>query len=112
MKAHIIQDGVVVNTIEVDSLDFMPNLVEATDGSIGWTYTNGVFTAPADTTTDAEKASNARVRRNSLLSNSDWTQAADSPVDTTAWATYRQALRDVPSQGGFPNTITWPSEPE
>ena len=95
MKAHIIQNGVVENTIEVDSLDFMPNLVEATDGSIGWTYANGVFTAPADTITDAEKASNARVRRDSLLSNSDWTQAADSPVDTTAWATYRQALRDV-----------------
>lgn len=48
MKAHIIENGVVVNTILVDSLDFMPNLVEATDGGIGWTYANGVFTAPPE----------------------------------------------------------------
>lgn len=43
MRAHIIENGVVVNTIEVDSLDFMPNLVEATSGSIGWSYVNGQF---------------------------------------------------------------------
>ena len=48
MKAHIIENGVVVNTILVDSLDFMPNLVEATEGSIGWTYADGVFTAPPE----------------------------------------------------------------
>jgi len=47
MKAHHIENGVVVNTIEVESLDFMPNLVEAIEGSIGWSYANGVFTAPA-----------------------------------------------------------------
>lgn len=46
MRAHIITDGKVSNTIIVDSLDFMPNLVEATEGGIGWTYANGVFTAP------------------------------------------------------------------
>jgi hypothetical protein len=47
MIAHIIENGVVVNTIVVDSLDFMPNLVEH-DGKagIGWTYENGVFTDP------------------------------------------------------------------
>lgn len=48
MKAHQIQNGKVVNTILVDSLDFMPNLVEATEGGIGWTYANGVFTAPPE----------------------------------------------------------------
>lgn len=46
MKAHVIQNGVVVNTIEVDSLDFMPGLVEATEGGIGWVYVNGIFTDP------------------------------------------------------------------
>ena len=46
MKAHLIENGVVVNTIEVDSLDFMPNLVEATDGSIGWLYNGSTFTNP------------------------------------------------------------------
>jgi hypothetical protein len=43
MRAHVIENGVVVNTIEVDSLDFMPNLVEATEGSIGWLYINNSF---------------------------------------------------------------------
>ena len=43
MKAHIIENGIVVNTIEVESLDLMPNLVEATEGTIGWAYSDGVF---------------------------------------------------------------------
>jgi len=53
-----------------------------------------------------------REKRDNLLTNSDWTQVADAPVDQAAWATYRQALRDIPSQAGFPNEITWPTEPE
>jgi len=43
MKAHVITDGKVSNTIIVDSLDFMPGLVEATAGSIGWDYIDGQF---------------------------------------------------------------------
>jgi len=112
MKAHIIENGIVVNTIVVDDLTFMPNLVDGSVGGVGWAYADGVFTPPADTTTDEEKATNARLRRNSLISATDWTQVADAPVDKTAWAAYRQALRDVPSQAEFPNTIAWPTEPE
>jgi hypothetical protein len=43
MRAHVITDGKVSNTIIVDSLDFMPGLIEATSGGIGWDYINGVF---------------------------------------------------------------------
>lgn len=45
MNAHQLDaNGVVINTIIVDSLDFMPNLVEALEGTgIGWSYVNGVF---------------------------------------------------------------------
>jgi len=111
MKAHVIENGVVTNTIEVDSLDFMPNLVEANEGFIGWSYADGVFSPPADTRTDEEKANAIRERRNVLISNSDWMANSDVTM-STEWATYRQALRDVPSQAGFPNTITWPTEPE
>ena len=111
MKAHIITDGVVTNTIEVDSLDIIPNLIEATEGSIGWSYANGIFTAPADNTTDAERADIARAKRDNLLSNSDWTQVSDAPVDQAAWSIYRQTLRDITDQDGFPNEINWPSEP-
>jgi len=60
---------------------------------------------------DDRAAEEVRTKRDSRLAESDWTQVADAPVDKTAWATYRQALRDIPSQAGFPNTITWPVEP-
>ena len=56
-------------------------------------------------------ATEARDKRNALLSQSDWTQAADAPVDQTAWATYRQALRDITDQAGFPENIDWPIAP-
>ena len=58
------------------------------------------------------EAIGVRMHRNGLLSESDWTQVADAPVNQTAWATYRQALRDVPAQEGFPNSVVWPTEPE
>jgi len=52
-----------------------------------------------------------RVERDSLLSDSDWTQVADAPVDKAAWASYRQALRDIPAQTGFPKAVLWPETP-
>jgi len=48
MRAHQIENGIVINTIEVESLSFMAGLVEATEGGIGWTYADGVFTAPLE----------------------------------------------------------------
>ena len=56
-----------------------------------------------------------RATRDRLLTACDWTQLPDSPLDETAkaaWATYRQALRDVPAQDGFPLTVNWPEAPE
>jgi hypothetical protein len=55
--------------------------------------------------------SNVRADRDKQLAETDWTQVADSPVDKEAWATYRQALRDVPAQAGFPWDVTWPESP-
>jgi len=60
---------------------------------------------------DAEAAKNIRSDRDKRLSDTDWTQVADAPVDKAVWATYRQALRDVPAQTGFPYDITWPEKP-
>jgi hypothetical protein len=56
-------------------------------------------------------AAAAREKRNALLAESDWTQVADTPVNNLAWAIYRQNLRDVPNQPGFPVTIIWPTQP-
>jgi len=60
---------------------------------------------------DEAAAQAIRYNRDRLLAASDWTQVSDAPVDQAAWATYRQALRDVPQQAGFPENITWPEAP-
>ena len=59
---------------------------------------------------DSIIATKARAKRNSLLNQSDWSQLPDANVDKTAWATYRQALRDLPLQKDFPN-IEMPTKP-
>jgi len=60
---------------------------------------------------DAEQAKSVRATRDAKLAECDWTQVADAPVDKAVWATYRQALRDITTQEGFPWTITWPVAP-
>jgi hypothetical protein len=59
----------------------------------------------------AQQAAAVRADRNGRLAATDWTQIADSTADKPAWAAYRQALRDVPAQAGFPQSVTWPEQP-
>jgi hypothetical protein len=59
-------------------------------------------------------ANEARMQRDARLAACDWTVLADAPLsstDKTAWKAYRQALRDVPAQPGFPTQIDWPVAP-
>ena len=60
---------------------------------------------------DDQQATSVRNSRNQLLKDSDWTQVVDAKVDTKVWAIYRQELRDITSQVGFPFTIVWPIQP-
>lgn len=60
---------------------------------------------------DTEQAKSVRDNRNKRLLDTDWTQLADSKVDKESWAAYRQTLRDISSQSGFPWNIEWPSIP-
>lgn len=56
----------------------------------------------------------ARARRNALVAACDWTVLPDAPLTTaqkSAWKAYRQALRDLTNQPGFPQQIDWPVEP-
>lgn len=58
---------------------------------------------------DAEQAQNVRQQRDTRLAETDWTQGKDIPdAVSSSWVTYRQALRDVPAQAGFPWNIEWP----
>lgn len=60
---------------------------------------------------EAHAAAEVRAERDRLLAQSDWTQLADAPVDRAAWVVYRQALRDLPQQAGFPEDVDWPEIP-
>jgi len=101
----------------------IPNGVEQIDGKWYTKHILGpVFTDTEDATAaeveaaykamkDAQQAKSVRQTRGDKLKDSDWTQVADAPVNKAAWATYRQALRDVTGQQGFPWTIQWPEMP-
>jgi hypothetical protein len=81
------------------------------------TTVDGVTTTAAEAeaaykaTKDAEQSASVRTSRNDKLAACDWTQLADSTADKTVWATYRQSLRDVTVQDGFPWNVTWPEAP-
>lgn len=52
-----------------------------------------------------------RSTRRYLLKQSDWTQVPDAPVDSAAWAVYRQQLRDLPANTTDPRNVVWPEPP-
>ena len=52
-----------------------------------------------------------RSTRRYLLKQSDWTQVPDAPVDSAAWAVYRQQIRDLPANTTDPRTVEWPVPP-
>jgi hypothetical protein len=63
---------------------------------------------------DEQVSENVRTQRNKLLEETDWTQFNDSPLSEEsklAWQTYRQELRDITTQEGFPHNIIWPTKP-
>ena len=82
-RTHIVSDGLVVKKSQ-SIIDDMEN---------------------------ARLARYARGERDKRLQSSDWTQVPDAPVDQAAWQVYRQALRDITEQEGFPLDITWPVPP-
>ena len=83
-----------------------------TDSTVdGVTTTAAEAEAAYKATKDAEQSASVRTSRNNKLAECDWTQLADSTADKTTWATYRQSLRDVTVQDGFPWNVTWPEAP-
>ena len=59
---------------------------------------------------EAEAAAAIRNKRDSLLAETDWMALSDNTL-TEAWATYRQQLRDISDQEGFPYSVIWPTKP-
>ena len=80
----------------------------------GQWFTHYIAVTPDDkqkAAIDAQQGTSVRTDRNRRLAESDWTQLPDAPADKEVWASYRQELREVTSQAGFPWNITWPEVP-
>ena len=84
--------------------------VEQIDGVWCTKYSVIDMDAEAISAKDAEQAKSVRDQRTAKLAESDWTQLTDAPINSALWAVYRQALRDVPLQSGFPWEVNWPQK--
>ena len=61
----------------------------------------------------AESITELRTERNKKLAETDWTQSRDVTLSNdSAWATYRQALRDITDSATSLDDVTWPTKPE
>lgn len=81
-----------------------------------WIQTWVIYDATSDEIAERTKLEASRVRglRNNNISTCDWTQLPDSPLTESKkqeWSDYRQALRDITNQSGFPWNINWPVKP-
>jgi hypothetical protein len=126
MRACILnsQTMIVENIIELDNVNtnnfvpYKPNVMIATrhDGEIGWQLaTDGNWIIPDNSLTEEQIAEAIRQKRNKLLKRSDKYILMDFPIDEekrSQWLTYRQALRNISDQEGFPTLINWPEVPK
>jgi hypothetical protein len=89
--------------------------VQQIDGKWFTKYSVADMDNEAKAAKDEEQAKSVRTQRTEKLRDCDWTQLDDTPMSNTqkaGWAAYRQALRDVPDQAGFPWEVEWPVQPE
>ena len=75
---------------------------------IGSNFT--AYVAPTQAELDAASAAQVRAERDQFIAETDWWSASDLTM-TAEQTAYRQALRDVPAQAGFPTNVTWPTKP-
>jgi hypothetical protein len=114
MRAHVVENGKVTNTIIVEDLNVLPNLIEAQEGEIGWLYIDGaVSPPPRDLEAEWLKI---LLKRDRLLSESDvcvipelW--AVMSGSEQESWTAYRQYLRDIENLFEDPKDVVWLSSP-
>ena len=89
--------------------DSLGNVAPEDDGDVG-----GIAIYLTDAEYDTVLAASARQKRDSLIAATDYLVTPDYPISDDRLAkvkTYRQALRDIPEQAGFPRTIAWPKKP-
>jgi len=108
MVRVIEQERPVVDRFHIVTQKDMPDLVDG-QWVLQWVVTAKTEEELAIDTEDM--ANRVRGERDGKLRDSDWTQLVDSPTDKPLWLAYRQALREMPLQPGFPWEVTWPPRP-
>lgn len=81
-----------------------------TNGAWVWGWDVTALTAEQIADRDAAKAASIRLERDSLLADTDWMALSDVTM-SAEMTTYRQALRDITAQEGFPHSVNWPVKP-
>ena len=111
-----------VVSVDVESIgNYVCSLVNEDDNDITLTIRKAIKNGDLDVadyvepTVDVEDlATKIRMQRNNLLKQTDYLMMSDYPIESDRLAKvkiYRQALRDIPEQSGFPRTIAWPEKP-
>jgi hypothetical protein len=115
--------GILDGQIRAAGVDIVSVSVKDATDKETWTVQPTSLQAAAQPTIDAfdipaEETAwqwyEVRTQRDDLLTISDWTQGNDTPLDTsevTAWATYRETLRNIPQDQSDPYAIVWPTPP-
>jgi len=114
-------DGEIISVVQASSQPTAPDGYGYVDFTHGASEThkykieNGVLVEKPESDVDDIELARAtlilRRKRDQMLASCDWTQVPDAPVDQAAWATYRQALRDLPANTSDPANPVWPSQP-
>ncbi len=111
----------VYKVVHAEPPEFNETTQKIIDGEFP-VFAGGVWTIPRSVAEKSELeiaieyknlAAAMRNKRNELLAECDWTQGKDVPNTVSDfWGAYRQALRDVPLQVGFPHSVVWPKKPD
>lgn len=114
---RVVLNRVCMDTERPNSLNLPPGqmLSPRHDGDIGWTLLESGEWFNPNPPQPRDQAQWARHIRNRILQKTDRYMVPDFSISDTArdqWRQYRQALRDLPQQTGFPDSIVWPQPPE
>ncbi len=115
----VVKDGKVIKKVMLEKeSDYSPETgetlvnIEGQNIKKGSSYDGTTFSYTPPGFTNEQNLKFLRDRRNDLLTKSDWTQSRDVTLSNdSAWQTYRQALRDLPSNTVDSSNPTWPTEP-
>lgn len=109
---HVVPNGTDISQL-VANADGVVEVGDYPEFATSYNFVSNAWIVDTDRETQAQW-DDLRSKRATLLNKSDWTQVPDSPLSDeqkAAWATYRQALRDLPSQTNDPQNAVWPTPP-